>query len=262
LSFPTRSTVTTRPIVSPASVSRASRTRRSITTAIALGAGALIAIAVPLSASAHVTVTPNSAEAGSYSLLTFKVPTESATASTVKIEVELPTKTPLASVSYVPVAGWTTTLTTETLPTPVKVGENEITEAITKVTWVAAAGSGVQPGQLQLFPLSVGPIPDTGKLVLPATQTYSDGTVVNWNGTGDDAEHPAPTLFVNEQPPADHHGGGASVSAEHDPASADGDSSTGSEPSTDPIARGLGIAGLVVGAVGIVLAVVGRRRAV
>jgi len=256
--LPTNQTAPTRP-----SVGRATHTRRSITTAIALGAGALIAIAVPLSASAHVSVTPNSATPGSYALLTFTVPTESATASTVKLEVDLPTKTPLASVSYVPVAGWTTTLTTETLPTPVKAGENEITEAVTKVTWVAAAGAEIQPGQLQLFPLSVGPVPDTGKLVLPTTQTYSDGTVVSWNGTGEDAEHPAPTLFVTEEPPADHHAGGASVTAEHESTPSDGDSSSDTaEPDTDPVARGLGIAGLVVGAVGVVLAVVWRRRAV
>ena len=256
---------TSQPAPTRSSVSRASRTRRSIITSLALGAGALIAVAVPLSASAHVTVTPNSATPGSYSLLTFRVPTESATATTVKLEVDLPTKTPLASVSYVPVPGWTTTLSTETLPTPVKVGENEITEAVTTVTWVAAPGSEIQPGQLQLFPLSVGPVPDTGTLILPATQTYSDGTVVNWNGTNEDAKHPAPTLFVTEEPPADHHSGGASVTAEHESTPADSASAHGDSVSAtgiDPIARGLGIAGLVVGAVGVVLAIVSRRRAV
>ena len=243
--------------------------RRPVAAILALGAGALIAVAVPLAASAHVTVTPNSATPGSYSLITFKVPTESATASTVKLEVDLPTKTPFASVSYVPVAGWTTTLTTETLPKPVKLGDNEITEAVTKVTWVAASESEIQPGQLQLFPLSVGPVPEADSLSFPATQTYSDGSVVKWNETTDDAEHPAPTLFVNEQPPADHHAGGASVTAEHETTEHENtghesteSSSVAAAGSTDAIARGLGIAGLVVGAVGIVLAIVWRRRAV
>ena len=50
--------------------------------AVALGAGALLAIAAPLAASAHVTINPNAAEAGSYAVITVKVPNESATAST------------------------------------------------------------------------------------------------------------------------------------------------------------------------------------
>ncbi|WP_394771207.1 YcnI family protein [Lacisediminihabitans sp.] len=223
---------------------------------VALGAGALLAIAAPLAASAHVSVTPYTAEPGSYALITFKIPNESATATTDKVEVDLPTATPFASVSYVPVAGWDVELVTETLPKPVKVDGGEVTEAVTKVVWTAQAGHAIQDGQLQLLSLSVGPVPDTGRILLPATQTYSDGRVVKWSEKGADADKPAPVLYVTDTPVASHDADAEVTAATEE---AHGGAGTTASAS-DPIARGLGISGLVVGAVGIVLAVVFSRR--
>jgi len=226
-----------------------------IFSAIAIGAGVLLAAAAPLSASAHVSLTTNTAEAGSYTLVTFKVPNESDTAGTNKVTITFPTDTPFASVSYVPVAGWTAELNEETLPEPVAVGESEITEAVTSVTFTADAGSEIVDGQLEMFTLSLGPVPDTGSIVLAADQFYDDGTIVSWSETSADAEHPAPVLYVNDEPAGDHHGAAAD-DEEHvaDEASTSTDVATG-----DTLARILGIGGLVVGAVGIVLAVTARR---
>ncbi len=209
---------------------------------LAAGAGLLLAVVTPLAASAHVTVAPNSAAAGSWTLLNVKVPNESATAVTNKVELSLPTDTPILNVSYVPVTGWTTKLVQETLPTPVKIGENTITEAVTKVVWTASPGFEISAGQLQVFPLSLGPIPDTGKLVMPAEQTYSDGTVVSWSETSETAEHPAPVLYVNDAPTGGHS----------QPAAA--------STTADTIARGLGIGGLVLGAIGAALGIAALRR--
>ena len=50
---------------------------------IAAASTALLLAASPLAASAHVRVDPGTATPGSYTNLTFKVPTESATAGTV-----------------------------------------------------------------------------------------------------------------------------------------------------------------------------------
>lgn len=229
----------------------------------AAAAALLLALAAPAAAFAHVTVAPNTASAGSYALINIKVPNESATAVTNKVELALPTDTPILNVSYVPVAGWTTELVRETLPTPVKMGDNTITEAITSVVWTATPGHEISDGQLQVFPLSIGPVPDTGSLVLTADQYYSDGTIVSWSETGDDASHPAPVLFVNDAPASDHHSdtgdhttptedtiAGPSTGADRDAGSA----------SPDIVARGLGIGGLAVGAIGFVVAVVGLRR--
>lgn len=224
------------------------------------GAGLLLALAVPLAASAHVTITPNVAGANTYALVTFKVPNESVTAKTVKIVADLPTDTPFLSVSYVPIAGWSTELVTTTLPKPVKIGENEVTEAVTRIVWTADPGVGIADGQLQLFPVSLGPVPDVGSIMFTVLQTYSDGTVVSWSETGESANHPAPVLHVNDAPPGDHHttdavGSGVAVG---------GDSVSNQTPETDSgvdfVARGLGIGGLVLGAIGLVAALVVSRR--
>lgn len=220
-------------------------------TSIALGTGALLAVAVPLSASAHVTITPDTAPPSSYSVITFKVPTESATAVTTKLEVDLPTDTPFPSVSYVPVVGWTTQVVTSKLATPVKVPGNEITDAVTKIVWTAQPGYEIKQNQLQLFPVSLNGVPDTGKVAFTALQSYSDGSVVSWSQTTKNAEHPAPTLYITDAPPT----GTSSAS----PAPARPTASATSAPS-DAIARGLGIAGLVLGAISLVLAVTLLRR--
>ncbi|MDQ1597239.1 MAG: hypothetical protein QOI70_663 [Microbacteriaceae bacterium] len=222
-----------------------------IKVAVAIGAGALLAIAVPIAASAHVTITPYGADPGSYSIITFAVPNESSSATTTKLEVDIPTGTPFASVSYIPVSGWSTDLVSETLPKPVTIDHNQLTTAVTRVIWTADAGSEIRDGQLRQFSLSVGPVPNTGKIRLPATQTYSDGTVVRWNESGSNSQHPAPVLYVNDAPvastDADAEVTAAMVADATPPASG------------DPIARALGIGGLVVGTIGIVLAVTARR---
>jgi uncharacterized protein YcnI len=223
----------------------------------AIGAGVLLAVAAPLSASAHVTIDPGQAEAGAYTVVTVKVPNESDTATTNRVELTLPTDTPFTSVRYVPVAGWTAELVRETLPEPVTVGDATVTEAVTSVVWTADAGAEIGAGQLQLFPLSLGPVPDTGSVTFPADQGYTDGSVVSWNETEEDAEHPAPVLYINDAPAAGSHGASHDVAVE--PAAATAETTTGGE---DVLARILGIGGLVVGAVGIVLAVASRRRAV
>lgn len=226
--------------------------KRTTSVVAAAGAAVLLALAAPAAASAHVTVSPNTASAGSYALVNIKVPNESATAVTNKIEVSLPTDTPFTSVSYVPVAGWTTQLVRETLPAPVKIGDNTITEAVTKVVWTATPGHEISAGQLQVFPLSLGPVPDTGRIVMPAEQSYSDGTVVSWTDTTDGAEHPAPVLYVNDAPPSGGHGG--------TPAATDDHTGTNDSAAADTLARSLGIGGLVVGAIGIVVAIAALRR--
>ena len=245
---------------------RSGRPRFAAKALIAAGVGAALALAVPLAASAHVAVSPNQAEPGSYALLTFKVPNESETATTTSIEVDLPTDTPFTSVRYVPVSGWTAQLVTETLPKPVKIGENSITEAVTKVIWTADAGAEIADGQLQQFSISAGPIPDTGSIELPAIQTYSDGSVVSWSEAGESAEHPAPVLFINDAPVAEHDDDGdgdATVTADH---GSDSDQSatttTGAVAADDGVARGLGIGGLALGAIALVLAAYAafRRR--
>ena len=248
-------------------------------TAIALLATGVV-LAAPLAASAHVHVEPGQAEPGSYSTLTFKVPNESATAVTTSVTVDLPTDTPFTSVSYQPVPGWTASVTTGALPAPVTVGDVTLTEAPLSVTWTAAEGNGIAAGQFQEFPISAGPVPDVGSVQLPAHQVYSDGTVVDWDeatpASGEEPEHPAPTLYIEDAPPTDDdsashdHAAGVSAGSSADGSGSDGagaGSGTGSDAATAASAEasastalGLGIGGFALGAVALVVAVIALLR--
>lgn len=213
--------------------------------ALALTAGLALALTLgaPISASAHVSLDENTAEAGSYALLTFKVPNESETDTTTSVTVSLPTDTPFVSVRTVPVAGWSAEVVVTTLPEPVKIGETTVTEAPTSIIWTAT-GDGIGATELGLLPFSAGPVPDVGQLELPVDQGYSDGTVVAWTG------EEVPILYINDEPLTSQHPG----SVDH-PATATG-------PDGTAIAGvALGSLGLVLGATALVVALIRRQPA-
>ena len=120
--------------------------------------------------------------------------------------IDLPTSTPFGDVSYQPVAGWSATVVDGKLPKPAKVDGTTVTEAPTQVVWTADPGTELTGGQFQDFVLSVGPMPDTGRIAFPTTQTYSDGKVVKWTepttASGAEPDLPAPVLYINDAPPA------------------------------------------------------------
>jgi len=226
--------------------------KRSLT--MRTGAVAAVATAIVLAvagpACAHVTVNPNTATKGGYTKVTFRVPTESDTASTTMVEVSLPTDTPIASVSLKPVQGWTAATVKSKLPTPIKSDDGDITEAVTRITWTASGDAVIKPGQFQEFDVSLGPLPDAGQVVFKALQTYSDGSVVRWIDEpatdGSEVEHPAPVLKLAAAP-----AGAAAVAAAAD-ADEDDDSNSGTV---------WGIAGVVLGLAALVLALLAYRRA-
>ena len=158
-------------------------------------------------ASAHVGVSSPDATPGGYGKVTFRVPNESDTASTVRIRIQIPTDEPLASVSLMPVPGWTATLTRTPLDPPVTDDDgNQVTEAVSVVEFAADAG-GIAPGEFQEFSLSGGPFPDTGSLTFPVVQSYSDGNESAWIEPSVDGqaepEHPAPVLSFEADPAGD-----------------------------------------------------------
>lgn len=186
------------------------------------------------------------------------MPTESATAGTIKLVVDLPTATPFTSISYLPLAGWTTTVDTEKLAKSVKTDEGTITEAPVRVTWTADSGVQVAPGQFQQFTVSAGAVPDTGAVMLPAHQYYSDGTVVDWDqptpASGKEPEHPAPTLYINE--PAPSEGGAPALVATSTPKP---ESATAGTTAT-AVSLAVGVGGLALGAISLVVAVFALTR--
>lgn len=227
--------------------------------AAALAAGGVLAVAAPLAASAHVRISPDTAAPGGYSYVSFRVPTESATASTVGLTIQLPTDTPFTSVSYQAVPGWSAKVTTSTLPKPVTIDGTKVTQAPTSVTFTATGG-GIAPGQFGVFTLSLGVVPKTGQVMLPTTQRYSDGTVVKWDeptpAGGKEPENPAPILYVDNAPPA----GDAGVTASASPASAPASAATAAPSGLEVAALVVGFAGLVIGAAGLIVAVLALMR--
>lgn len=214
-------------------------------------------------ASAHVRVSSADAAPGGYGELTFRVPNESDTASTVSLRVQVPSDTPLASVSVKPVPGWTATTTTGPIDPPVEVHGSEVTEAVTEITWTADAGGGIAPGQYQTFSISAGPIPEVDELTFPTIQTYDDGMESAWiEPTLDGQEEPdspAPVLALTGGDGADAHGS--------DTGTETASSSSDAEASDDSDGSGLAVTALVVGGVGLVaglaglgLALSARRR--
>jgi uncharacterized protein YcnI len=229
---------------------RRSALRGAVVAAVA-GAIALIGAAP---AFAHVTAQPGTAAQGGFTVVNFRVPDESDTAGTVKLEVALPADHPITSVRTTPIPGWTAAVTKATLNPPVQVNGNAVTEAVKSVTWTAAAGNKIGPGEYLDFPLSLGPLP-TGvdQLALPATQTYDNGEVVAWDQPSTDGaepEHPAPVVRLTPAAGDPMATGGLDADAGTPTAVAAGPSA----PAADTTARWLAGAGLLVGALGVGLA--------
>jgi periplasmic copper chaperone A len=245
------------------STRRHTRWRRSLLVVAGLATASLALLPVA-TASAHVRVIPDDPTSGGFSALTFRVPNESATAGTVKVSVVLPTDTPFLYVSTKPVPGWTATATKSTLAKPVESYGTTLTEAVSEVTWSAARGVSIGPGEYQEFSLSVGPLPDPAAIVLPTTQTYSDGEVVVWDqptpASGEEPEHPAPVLDVVAATGADSHGSAATTTSDETTAPAQA-ATAASTSAADPVARVLGGVGLVAALGALAFAFLAWRRA-
>ncbi|MFI6153836.1 YcnI family protein [Kitasatospora sp. NPDC051170] len=236
--------------------------------AVALTAAAsVVALAGP--AFAHVTVNPGSASQGGYTAVDFRVPNESDTASTVKLEVNLPLDHPLASVRTLPMPGWTAVVEKSKLDKPIKVHGSDVNEAVSKITWTADAGTKIAPGQFQEFRVSLGPLPtDADSMAFKALQTYDNGDVVRWIDESKEgqpeAAHPAPVLKLTKAS-GDAHGAGASATAgpaagTHGDSSDHAAASDGDKKASDSTARTLGVVGIVVGVIGAAVGIAGLRR--
>jgi uncharacterized protein YcnI len=225
-------------------------------TAVVAAAAAAVILAVAAPASAHVTVSSANATQGGFSTVTFKVPNESDSASTTKLEVTLPADAPVASVSVRPMPGWTVAAEMTKLQTPIEMHGTQVTEAVFKITWTSSADAAVKPGEFQTFDVSIGPLPETPQMIFKALQTYSDGNVVRWidepTTDGTEPESPAPVLKLAAagagEDAAAPRQTTAAVSAVEEPV----DSNTGIT---------FGLIGAGLGMVALILALLAYRRA-
>jgi uncharacterized protein YcnI len=171
-------------------------------TLLAAASVAVLAVSAP-PAAAHVTVHSDEAVQGAFAEIAFRVPTESATASTVKLRVAFPPDQLVESVSVKPHPGWTYRLTTVPKEVTAEHAEHQHSgpaQAVSEIEWSAVDPSaGIKPGEYDSFTLAAGPLPDVSQVVFRVVQTYSDGDVARWIDlpTGSaEPEHPAPVLSV------------------------------------------------------------------
>jgi periplasmic copper chaperone A len=228
--------------------------------------GAVLVLSSP--AFAHVSVqAEGTAAKGGYAVVDFKVPNERDNASTTKLEINFPTDHPLASVMPEPMAGWKIEVTKSKLAKPLELHGEQITEAVSKVTWTAAnKDSGIPTGHFEKFPVSIGALPENAdELVFKAIQTYSNKEVVRWIEVPEDGaeepEAPAPVLALSAASEDGHHGSTAAEEADAKTENAAATTEASPGDSSDTTARVLAVVGIVVGALGVAYGVLaGRRR--
>jgi uncharacterized protein YcnI len=141
------------------------------------GAAAMLAIAAP-SAWGHAIVSPAVAKANALQYFTLSVPTEKEGARTTKIELDVPSG--FAIDSYEATPGWKRQVVATGS------GENAV---VHKVVWT---GGKTPTEEDSVFHFN-GDIPKAQTVKFTVQQTYSDGSVVTWNGP-ESSDTPAPTV--------------------------------------------------------------------
>jgi periplasmic copper chaperone A len=231
--------------------------RRLVVAAASVAAS--LALTPATIAAADVIVSPSTATQGDYTTLTFVVPNESESASTAKVRIAFPTRTPLPSVRIKRKPGWAADVIKAKVKGPGDTCECTITPTVTSITWTAGKGAHIRPGEFDEFEVFVGPLPIEGRLTFPTVQTYDDGSVERWTARASadtQPAHPAPTLTLRTSPERD-----TAVAADGSPA--DGASPGLSQAAWSGATRWAGATAVVLGLV--VLAAAGglaltRRR--
>jgi periplasmic copper chaperone A len=231
---------------------------------IPLAVAAAFALLVPAAAQAHVSLHPNEVPTGSFATLDIRVPNEMESANTVKLAVQVPPGFLDISTEYMP--GWTSKVLTSKLARPVQSDEGEITEQVKEIIWTGDGQQGlIPPGQFLNFPISTEiPGKEGEALTFKVLQYYDNGEIVRWIG-GPNSEEPAPQIDVTAPGGVlqDVAGSEAAPPSPSSPPSEGGETTSGSS-SGDSASKGLGIAALIVGALGLIAggaALIRSRRA-
>lgn len=216
-----------------------------------VGAG-LLALSAPLAASAHVNVEPTSTAAGSYSLLTFSLSHGCDGSATTGISIDIPES--IESVTPTVNPGWNIEKVTD--------GEGRVT----RIAYTTDAP--LADGLRTTFELSAQlPADAAGQtLAFPVLQTCEVGET-DWSETlvagEDEPAHPAPSVLVTAATAESGHGHGAPAADDHatdDHAADEAAEAPAAGGTDDVLARVFGIGGLMVGAIGLVVALASRRK--
>ena len=137
-----------------------------------------LTLAVASVGSAHVRVVPEEVPAGSFEVLTVRVPTEK-DISTTEVSVEIPEGFTISRVE--PVPGWDYEL-------------EEEGGLVSAITW---SGGEIGATEFQQFNIQGRTPEEPGEYPWRALQTYEDGSVVEWIGP-EESEEPASVIRVLE----------------------------------------------------------------
>jgi uncharacterized protein YcnI len=153
------------------------RSRRR--TAAVLAAALLTPLVAAAPAWGHAAISPPVAETGVLQQFTLAVPTEKEGATTTEVELTVPDG--IGIDSFEAASGWTRSVSAT--------GSGE--EAmINKVTWT---GGSVPTGEDAVFHFSAAITGGAKTYTFTVRQTYSDGSVVDWNGS-ESSDTPSPTI--------------------------------------------------------------------
>ncbi|MET1051487.1 MAG: YcnI family protein [Mycetocola sp.] len=232
---------------------------RSRTIAAGVLAGTALAVAVPLAAIAHVSVTPSTTAAGSTTQLTFSVGHGCDGSATTALAFTIPEE--IVAVTPTVNPNWTVEKVMVDLAEPITDAHGtSLVERVGQVVYTARAPLADGYRDTVTLQLTLPEDADGSTLAFPVLQSCEVGET-DWSelaDTGQDAHEldaPAPTITVTAAEAEEAHGATAAVA----PAT-DASSTTAAPSEPDLIARGLGLAGLVVGVSGILFAVITRRR--
>ena len=142
---------------------------------------------------------------------------------------------------------------TAKLAKPVQTDDGEVTEQVTEIIWTGDGKQGkIPPGQFLNFPISTEiPGKEGEELTFKVLQYYDNGEVVRWIGSPD-SEEPAPQIDVTaEGGVLQDVAGSGDRAAESRSGAARRREASGSS-SGDSASKGLGIAALILGALGLI----------
>ncbi|MDM7892416.1 YcnI family copper-binding membrane protein [Curtobacterium caseinilyticum] len=222
-----------------------------------LGVTAAIVLGTAAAASAHVEADATSTAANSYTTATFSVPHGCDGSPTTKLVFQVPESVIEVTPTVNP--NWTITKTTEPYTAPSSsAASDEETEAgaerVTSVTYTAK--TPLPADERDTFALSFA-LPDGkpgDRVSFPVAQTCEEGSV-DWDQAQEsgkaEPEHPAPSIVLTAA---------SASTGDDDATTATASDTTTATAQPDLVGRFLGLGGLLVGAVGLVVAVAATRR--
>jgi uncharacterized protein YcnI len=215
-------------------------------------------LALPAAAQAHISLHPNTIPAGAFVTLDVRVPGEQAGAYAYKIDMLVPPGFTEIDTQNIP--GWSVKEIMAKLAKPIQTPEGPISEEVSQIVWTGDRSTlgRLENGQFIQFPLSIAmPSNIAGQsLAFKTIQYYSNGKVIHWIGPPS-AEYPAPTINITAKGGVVEEVAGAEAGpAPGQTPAGQSDASTGAPPvsavkSSTGASKGLGIAALILGALGL-----------